>query len=225
MELNQENFQNNQLSEQDQNNFGVLINYGYISQDENGATQILFKIDSKANIVDKGLVVGLTQNGNLVDAYFLGSENMDKYNIKFNETHIIKDGKKYSYNELGINIQTEVGYIINKDDERLLELPEDAFKMFASVYGIQEEHNCVISVLEDKICACCLKGEEVLWVNPIDIGSNIFDANTRKIKVGNNTYDISNCYLRVCLKKIYLHVDVKNKSKILGKTNNPFYDY
>lgn len=228
MELNQENFGDLKLSQQkmnNENNFGILIDYGYIYQEENGMTQILFKIESKANIIDTGLVVGLTQNDSLVDAHFLGSANMDKFNIKFNEKHIIKDGKKYTYDELGINLQPEAGYIINKNEEKLLELSDDAFKMFSSVYGIQEENNCVISVLDGKICACCLKGEEVLWVNQIDIGNNTFDDKTRKIITDNETFELADCYLRVCMKNIYLHIDKKNKSKILGKTNNPFYDY
>ena len=40
------------------------------------------------------------------------------------------------------------------------------------------------------------------------------------------TYNLDDCYLRACIKKIYLHVDSDKppKTLILGKTDNPFYE-
>ena len=213
-----------------QDNFEILIKFGYIVIVENNHT-IIFEVDEDSDIIDKGLIVGLTQKENIVDAYFLGSEYMknnnilfNKDHILFNKDHILSDDTKYYYKDLGINLQSNTGYIIDKKDNKILQLSDDAFSMFSSVYGIKDDNDCVLSVFDNKICACCLSGSEVLWVKPIDIGDTIFNADEKILIINDIKYKLSECYLRVCMKHIYLHIDIKTKSKILGKTINPFYN-
>ena len=213
-------YQSDNLTQQD---FDVLIRFGYIVETEKGHT-IIFEKDSDSKVKNEGLIVGLTQNNDIVDAYFLGPQFEKEANIKFEKEYIFLNNKKYYYNDLGINLQIDHGFIIDKDDNKLFPLSDDAFRMFASVYGIQDNHKCVISVLNGDVCACCISGEDVLWISKINLGENNFNETDKTIKVGNETYSLEDCYLRVCMKNIYLHVDVENKSRIIGKANNQFYD-
>ena len=99
--------------------------------------------------------------------------------------------------------------------------------MFSSLIGGDEDNTCIISVMDSKICACYISDSEVVWVNPIDIGKNKFDEESSIITTRKKEkFNLEDCYLRACVKKIYLHVDNDNppRTLILGKTVNPFYE-
>lgn len=204
----------------------VVIKFGYVVEVD-GEKDIRLEITDE-KVIDQGLITGLTQNDELVDAYFLGNEFMKDKNVIFDKEYVKTNGKKYKYDDLTINMSNNEAYVVSKDDnEFIVRLDDNAFEMFSSIMGNQEpENSCVISVVDSKICACFVSDGEVLMVLPIDIGKNIFDEEENEITIKGQQIDLNECYLRACIKHIYLHVDIENPSKtlIIGKVKNPFYD-
>ena len=202
----------------------VLLKFGYIV-DINGNKEITFELGTKKEL-DRGLIAGLTQNDEIVDAYFLGNNVSKNKNIFFKENIIEANGKKYEYNDLRIHMTPDGAYIVSKEDNDLItRLDDDAYQMFSSVIGKNSDNTCVISVINSKICACCLSDGEVLWAQPINIGKNKFNEETGNIKTKSGKFHLSECYLRACIKNIYLHIDIEEppSTLIIGSVDNPFY--
>tara|TARA_E500000178_G_C16935981_1_gene714036 strand:+ start:568 stop:1275 length:708 start_codon:yes stop_codon:yes gene_type:complete len=205
--------------------FKIILKFGY-SVDINDKTEIRFEIkDEKIN--DQGLIAGLTQNDQLVDAFFLGNKFSKKNNLTFNPDFIEANGKKYKYDDLILHM-TDIGaFVVSKDENDLIvSLNDDAYQMFSSVVGLKNNDSCVISVIDSELSACYISNGEIIWTKPINIGKNKFDVNTGIINCSKRQVNITECYLRGCVKNIYLHVDVSNppSTLILGKLENPFFD-
>ena len=206
----------------------VLLKYGYLI-DIDGQDEIRLDITDE-KIIDTGLVTGLKQGDELVDAIFIGNNKMEKLknNIYFEKDFLKANGKKYDYDEITVQMTSNEAIIVsNKNNEFIIKLEDDAHDMFSSLVGVDEDNTCVISVIDSKVCACYISDSEVLWVNPIDIGKNKFDEkNSIIITRKKEKYHLDQCYLRACIKKIYLHVDNNNppRTLILGNTYNPFYE-
>ena len=208
------------------NEFKILLKFGYIVEIDNNK-EICFELDSDKKELDKGLIAGLTQNDKIVDAYFLGNKSTKDKNIEFKDDVILANGKEYQYGDLRIHMTPNGAFVVSKDDNDLItKFDDDAYQMFSSVMGNNSDNTCVISVIDSKICACCLSDGEILWAHPIDIGKNIFDERTGELKTKKGEFHISDCYLRACIKKIYLHIDVEEpfSTLILGSVDNPFYE-
>jgi len=202
----------------------VLLKFGYIV-DVKGNKEIRFELGTNKEI-DRGLVAGLTQNNKIVDAYFLGNNISKDKNIFFNENIIEANGKKYEYSDLRIHMTSNSACIVSKEENDLItRLDDDAYQMFSSVMGNNSDNTCVISVINSKICACCLSDGEILWAHPINIGKNKFNEETGDIKTKSGKFNLSDCYLRTCMKNIYLHIDIEKppSTLIIGNVDNPFY--
>jgi len=202
----------------------ILLKFGYIV-DVNGNKEISFELESGKEL-DRGLIAGLTQNDKVVDAYFLGNTVSKNKNIIFKESIIEANGKEYEYDDLRIHMTPSGAYIVSKEGNDLItRLDDDAYQMFSSVMGNNSDNTCVISVIKSKICACCLSNGEVLWAHPINIGKNKFNEDTGDIETKTKKFHLSNCYLRACIKNIYLHIDIMDppSTLIIGSVNNPFY--
>jgi hypothetical protein len=203
----------------------IILKFGYLV-DVDGQEEI--RIDSpKEKIIDTGLVAGITQCDELVDAYFIDNKKMEelKNDIKFEKDFVNANGKKYKYNEIRVQMNPNEAIIVSNEDEFIIKLEDDAHDMFSSMVEDEEENTCIISVMDSKICACYISDGEILWVKDIDIGKNKFDEEKSEITTKNKeVYNLEDCYLRACVKKIYLHADSEDppKTMILGKTNNPF---
>ena len=118
-------------------------------------------------------------------------------------------------------------FIVSKDENDLIVgLDDEAYQMFSSVLGNNSDNTCVISVIDSKICACCISDGELVWANPINIGKNKFNEKTGEIQTDKGKFNINECYLRGCIKNIYLHVDTYEppSTLILGSVFNPFYN-
>ena len=205
--------------------FKIILKFGYIV-DINGKTEIRFEIKDE-KIIDQGLITGLTQNNQLVDAFFLGNKFSSKNNLYFTHQNVEANGKKYSYDNLRIHM-TELGSFIvsRKENDLIVSLDEEAHKMLSSVIGLKNEDTCIISVIDSKVCACYISEAEIIWTKEINLGKNKFDENKGVINVKDMKINLSDCYLRGCIKNIYLHVDINNppSTLILGKLSNPFFD-
>ena len=59
----------------------------------------------------------------------------------------------------------------------------------------------------------------------INIGKNKFNEETGDIKTKSGKFNLSDCYLRTCMKNIYLHIDIEKppSTLIIGNVDNPFY--
>mgnify|MGYP001401092615 CR=1 FL=1 len=202
----------------------VLLKYGYIIELD-GTTDI--RLDPGNNkILDMGLITGITQNNELVDAYFLGNEFMEENNVKFDKQFVHANNKKYRYQDLRIHMTPSEALILSKEsNDFILKLDDETYEMFSSVIGNNSGNTCIISVIDSKVSACCISDGEVLWISPIDIGKNKFDEDNNQIITENKKFSLDNCYLRVCIKNIYLHTDMEgpDSTLILGKTKNPLY--
>jgi len=213
--------------EEDSGELKVVLKFGYIVEID-GERDIRFDIGNE-KVIDQGLITGLTQNDELVDVCFLGNDFMKDKNVEFDKNFVKTNGKKYKYDNLSINMSNNEAYVVSKyGNDFIVKLNGDASEMFSSIIGNEKksENSCIISVVESKICACFVSDGEVLLVLPIDIGKNKFIEDENYIIVKGQEINLDECYLRACIKHIYLHVNVENPSKtlIVGKVKNPFYE-
>ena len=203
----------------------IILKFGYLVEVD-GREEI--RIDfPKEKIIDTGLVTGITQSDELVDAYFINNKKMEelKTNVKFEKDVVIANGKKYSYSDIRVKMSKNEAIIVSNEDEYIIKLDDDAHDMFSSMIEDENENTCIISVIDSKICACYISDGKILWIKNIDIGKNKFNEENSKITTKKKeVYNLDDCYLRACEKKIYLHVDSEDppKTMILGKTENPF---
>ena len=222
-----EEFLNNLDSDSDID-LKTLIKFGYLI-DIDGHNEIRLEVKDE-KVIDTGLVTGLTQCDELVDANFISNSKMKELNndISFDKEYINANGKQYKYNEINVQMSPHEAVIVStENNEFIIKLEDDTHDMFSSLVGEEEDNTCIISVIDSKICACYISDSEIVWVNPIDIGKNKFDEEKSIITTRKKEkFSLEDCYLRACIKKIYLHVDNNNppRTLILGKTDNPFYE-
>lgn len=206
--------------------FKIILKFGYIVE-INDKTEIRFEIKDE-KIIDHGLITGLSQNNQLVDAFFLGNKFSEKNNLYFTPQNVEANGKKYNYDNLRIHL-TELGAFVvsRKENDLIVSLDDEAHKMLTSIIGLKNEDTCIISVIDSKVCACYISNAEIIWTKEINLGKNKFDEKLGIINVKDMKINLSDCYLRGCIKNIYLHADVNNppSTLILGKLSNPFFDY
>lgn len=202
----------------------VILKFGYLVKID-GLEEVRLTVEEGDEVIDNGLIAGLTQFEELVDAHFVGNLNRED-DLKFDEKFINTNLDKYSYDQVSIEIKENKAILVVKESNKeILQLDEEAFEIFVSVLQ-EEEETCIISVINSKISACYISDGEVVWVTPFDIGKNKYNEEdntilTKKKKI----IDLDDCYIRLCEKKIYLHFDDEDPERtiILGKTDNPFY--
>lgn len=197
----------------------IFVDFGYLVEIDGREEVVLELKDEK--LLDSGLVTGFKQNDDIVDLYFV-SNNISK-DVSFKKDAIYANKKNYKYDKVKIRLHNGEAFLVSNDDhEFILQFNEEVYDMFSSVINNEEEDSCVISVLDSKICACGISNGTVIWMESINLGDNKFDAeNSMIITKKNQKFNVSDCYLRVCVKKIYLHVDESSGTLILGKINNP----
>lgn len=201
----------------------IFIKYGYLVKIDEREEIVLDPKDYE--LLDSGLVTGLSQNDDVVDLFFVKNGKYD--NISFSKDFILGNNKKYRYDKVKIKLSNGESLLVSSDDhEFIFKFDDEAYDMFSSVLNQKQEDSCVISIFNSEICACSIQNGKISWIEPIDLGKNTFDEeNSSIIKKNGEKYDISDCFLRVCVKKIYLHVESIEPfgSLILGKTDNPMY--
>jgi len=219
-----EQFLENNESDSD-SELKITLKFGYLVNLD-GDEVLRLKVNDE-KIIDSGLIAGLTQNNNFVDAQFFGNKKMkeSKKDIIFEKSCVKANGKEYDYNEIIVQMTPHEAVVISKkENEFIVKLNEEAHDMFSSVID-NDINTYIISVINSKICACYISDGEVVWVNSIDIDKNTFNEETSLIEtVDNKTFNLEDCYLRACLNKIYLHVDDNEplRTLILGVTDSPF---
>lgn len=197
----------------------VFLNFGFFTKANLGYEIALELNDNE--ILDTGLVIGLKQFDNIVDINFIGNKDVD--DIIFHNEYILANGKSYKYDKVKIRFSFGECFLVSKDQhEFILKMNEEIFEMLSVIINDQEEENCVISVINSQICSCEISNGQIISVNPIDIGENKIIDDNLKIRTKSGTeFNISDCYLRRCKKKIYLHIDDNpSGTLILGKTDS-----
>lgn len=212
------------LSESD-SDLKIVLKFGYLVNID-GNEEIRLKIENE-EVIDIGLIAGLTQGEDLVDAFFTGNIKMkdEKSNIIFEKDCIKANNKEYKYDNIKIQMSSDDVFVVSDDDDVILKIDKQVHDMFSSVLDSNQDNTCVISVVKSKVSAAYVCDGEVLWIKQIELGKNSFNEDKSEITTKKKQIiSLDDCYLRACKKYIYLHVDVINPERtlILGKADNPF---
>merc|ERR1711916_186371 len=198
------------LSESD-SDLKIVLKFGYLVNID-GNEEIRLKIEDE-DVIDIGLITGLTQGEDLVDAFFTGNIKMkeENSNVVFEKECIKANNKEYKYDNIKIQMSSDDVFVVSDDDDIIVKIDKIVHDMFSSVLDSNQDNTCVISVVKSKVSAAYLCDGEVLWIKPIELGKNSFNEDKSEITTKKKqVIALDDCYLRACKKYIYLHVDVNN---------------